>query len=156
MTIGEAIAFARKQNNISQEELANKLNVSRQSVSLWETNQTYPTLDKLQQLCEVLKVSANFLLGKEELQDVKIINQKLINDEKKKNNYAKVGFSFGIISLIFWLIPINFMFSFVGIVFSILGIKSKKNHLAIIGLVLSIVFFIAMIIGQILNSYINI
>ena len=34
MTIGEAIAFARKQNNISQEELANKLNVSRQSVSL--------------------------------------------------------------------------------------------------------------------------
>lgn len=156
MTIGEAIAFARKQNNISQEELANKLNVSRQSVSLWETNQTYPTLDKLQQLCEVLKVSANFLLGKEELQDVKIINQKLINDEKKKNNYAKVGFSFGIISLIFWLIPINFMFSFVGIVFSILGIKSKKNHLAIIGLVLSIVFFIAMIIGQTLNSYINI
>lgn len=88
MTIGEAIAFARKQNNISQEELANKLNVSRQSVSLWETNQTYPTLDKLQQLCEVLKVSANFLLGKEELKDVKIINQKLINDEKKKNNYA--------------------------------------------------------------------
>lgn len=126
MTIGEAIAFARKQNNISQEELANKLNVSRQSVSLWETNQTYPTLDKLQQLCEVLKVSANFLLGKEELKDVKIINQKLINDEKKRNNYAKVGFSFGIISLIFWLIPINFMFSFVGIVFSILGIKSKK------------------------------
>lgn len=156
MAIGEAIAFARKQNNISQEELANKLNVSRQSVSLWETNQTYPTLDKLQQLCEVLKVSANFLLGKEELKDVKIINQKLINDEKKKNNYAKVGFSFGIISLIFWLIPINFMFSFVGIVFSILGIKSKKNHLAIIGLVLSIVFFIAMIIGQTLNSYINI
>lgn len=156
MTIGEAIAFARKQNNISQEELANKLNVSRQSVSLWETNQTYPTLDKLQQLCEVLKVSANFLLGKEELKDVKIINQKLINDEKKKNNYAKVGFSFGIISLIFWLIPINFMFSFVGIVFSILGIKSKKNHLAIIGLVLSIVFFITMIIGQTLNSYINI
>ena len=156
MTIGEAIAFARKQNNISQEELANKLNVSRQSVSLWETNQTYPTLDKLQQLCEVLKVSANFLLGKEEFKDVKIINQKLINDEKKKNNYAKVGFSFGIISLIFWLIPINFMFSFVGIVFSILGIKSKKNHLAIIGLVLSIVFFIAMIIGQTLNSYINI
>lgn len=156
MTIGEAIAFARKQNNISQEELANKLNVSRQSVSLWETNQTYPTLDKLQQLCEVLKVSANFLLGKEELKDVKIINQKLINDEKKKNNYAKVGFSFGIISLIFWLIPINFMFSFVGIVFSILGIKSKKNHLAIIGLVSSIVFFIAMIIGQTLNSYINI
>ena len=47
MTLGERILKYRKKAGISQEELADKLNVTRQSISLWETDQTIPTIDNL-------------------------------------------------------------------------------------------------------------
>ena len=43
----------RKDNNLSQEELALELGVSRQSVSKWESGQTYPEMDKVLQLCKM-------------------------------------------------------------------------------------------------------
>ena len=63
MTLGQNIALARKKKGISQEELSNQLNVSRQSVSLWETNQTVPTIEKLKELSILLDVGVDHLLG---------------------------------------------------------------------------------------------
>ena len=45
--IGEKLSKLRKENGISQEELAEKVNVSRQSVSKWEMNQALPQIDKI-------------------------------------------------------------------------------------------------------------
>ena len=64
MELGKNIATARKQKNMSQEELANRLDVSRQSISLWETDQTTPTLDKLEAMCSLLDVSMDMLMGR--------------------------------------------------------------------------------------------
>ena len=47
MTVGERIQMYRKQLGFSQEELGQKLLVSRQTISLWEKNQTVPTIDNL-------------------------------------------------------------------------------------------------------------
>jgi transcriptional regulator with XRE-family HTH domain len=46
----------KKRNHYSQEELANKLDVSRQAVSKWESGQTYPEMDKLLSMCKIFNV----------------------------------------------------------------------------------------------------
>ncbi len=62
MTIGEKITELRVAANISQEQLAEKINVSRQSVSKWEMGQALPQIDKVLQLCELFGVSTDELL----------------------------------------------------------------------------------------------
>lgn len=66
MSIGKEIYALRKQNAMSQEELAARLEVSRQSVSLWETDQTVPSIDNLLRMSEIFDVSMDRLCGKTE------------------------------------------------------------------------------------------
>ncbi|MBR2957861.1 MAG: helix-turn-helix transcriptional regulator, partial [Clostridia bacterium] len=63
MTTGEKIQYYRKKLSLSQEELGQKLLVSRQTVSLWENGQTAPTIDNLVRLKEIFGVSVDELLG---------------------------------------------------------------------------------------------
>lgn len=65
MTIGKKITWLRQKNGISQEELADRLEVSRQSVSKWEMDAAYPRIDKLIQMCTVFGVSTDELLKEE-------------------------------------------------------------------------------------------
>ena len=62
MTIGKKIARLRTILNISQEELAEKIGVSRQSVSKWEVDQALPQIEKVLLLCEVFNVTCDELL----------------------------------------------------------------------------------------------
>ena len=59
MTIGERLLKLRKERNISQEDLANVLDVSRQTISKWETDQSQPDFDKIIPLCEYLEMGKN-------------------------------------------------------------------------------------------------
>lgn len=63
MTVGETIQKYRKNLGMSQEELGQKLLVSRQTISQWEKGQTVPTIDNLMRLREILGVSVDELLG---------------------------------------------------------------------------------------------
>ena len=70
MTIGERLQQHRKDLGLSQEELGQRLLVSRQTVSLWETDQTLPTIDNLLRLKELFGISVDELLeGKKEEQE---------------------------------------------------------------------------------------
>lgn len=62
MTIGERLQTYRKQKNLSQEDLAKKLLVTRQTVSLWETDQTLPTVENLIRLKDIFGVSIDDIL----------------------------------------------------------------------------------------------
>ena len=62
MILADKIIELRKQNGWSQEELAEKMNVSRQSVSKWEGAQSVPDLDKILQLSQIFGVSTDYLL----------------------------------------------------------------------------------------------
>ena len=68
MSIGDKITFLRKESNMTQEQLADLLSVSRQSVSRWESNIAFPETDKLIQLCNIFKCSSDYLL-KDEITD---------------------------------------------------------------------------------------
>ena len=62
MNLNQKITQLRNDNNWSQEELAEKLNVSRQSVSKWESGQSKPDLDKIVVLSNIFDVSTDYLL----------------------------------------------------------------------------------------------
>ncbi len=80
MTVGEKITYFRGQRGLSQEKLAELLDVSRQSVSKWETNLSVPQTEKILPLCSLLGISADFLL-----------NDKAspIREDSKKNETGK-------------------------------------------------------------------
>ena len=62
MTVGEKITLLRSSCGLSQEQLAERLCVSRQAVSCWEMNQSMPTVDNILKLCEIFSVSTDELL----------------------------------------------------------------------------------------------
>ena len=62
MTIGEKITRLRTCANMSQEQLSERISVSRQSVSKWEMDQALPQIDKVLQLCEIFNISTDELL----------------------------------------------------------------------------------------------
>lgn len=66
MTLGQRLYQLRKDKNLSQEELADRLGVSRQSVSKWETDASYPEPEKLVAIASFYHVSVDFLLRGED------------------------------------------------------------------------------------------
>ena len=65
MTLGEKIARQRKELNYTQEQLADILGVSRQSISKWESDIAYPETDKLIELGKLFDCSMDYLLKEE-------------------------------------------------------------------------------------------
>jgi len=63
MTLGEKIQQLRKTKGLSQEQLAEVLNVSRQAISKWETDQSSPEIDKILALSKAFSVTTDELLG---------------------------------------------------------------------------------------------
>ena len=71
MNLSENLKKIRKDNNLSQEDLAEKLGVSRQSVSKWESGRAYPEMDKVLELCKLFNLNIDDLLN----QDIKEIEK---------------------------------------------------------------------------------
>ena len=71
MNFKDNLKKIRKDNNLSQEELAEKLNVTRQSVSKWESGVAYPEMDKVIQICKMFNLNIDDLLNK----DIKEVNE---------------------------------------------------------------------------------
>lgn len=72
--LGDNIRKFRKLNNMSQDELAEKLNVTRQSVSLWENGQTQPSLENIVALAKLFKVSTDELLVSDKTEPATVSN----------------------------------------------------------------------------------
>ncbi len=104
MNIGDKILELRKSKGYSQEDIANKLNVSRQTVSKWETNQSMPDFDKIIPLCDLFDITTDELLrNKVSTDKVKKdkdidIDSENLEDVKFKN---KKKFAFGLCLSIF-------------------------------------------------------
>lgn len=75
MKFGDKLIQLRKKRGLSQEELAAKLNVSRQSVSKWESNNTYPETDKIIQICNIFDCTMDDLIN-ENIKDINTLERK--------------------------------------------------------------------------------
>lgn len=102
MNFNEKLLELRKKEGFSQEELAEKANVSRQSVSKWESGQSTPEMDKLILLSNIFNISIDELVGKESINNLKIEND--VNAKpKRKYKVLKV---IAIILIIYLLVVI--------------------------------------------------
>ena len=84
MTLGNRLYKARKRTGLSQEELAEKLGVSRQTISKWETNETLPDIRQSKQMAQLYHLSLDELIDFDV--DVKEIEEMIehANEEKQK------------------------------------------------------------------------
>ena len=107
MTLGEKIARQRKELNYTQEQLADILGVSRQSISKWESDIAYPETDKLIELGKLFDCSMDYLLKEEATEKsgaqtsdftekIKEISRKVMT-EKNKGKAKKILKIIGII-----------------------------------------------------------
>lgn len=83
MKFDKNIQILRKSNNLSQEELAEKVGVSRQSISKWECGESYPSWNKIPTLCSIFHCNITDLISDEEL-------GKIMDLEKLKEKPIKI------------------------------------------------------------------
>ena len=84
--IGQNIAKIRKKRGISQQNFANKLSVTQQTISLWEKNERYPQIDRLPEIIDVLDTSIYSILdnnSKELAKKIMIDDTQCIKDKIK-------------------------------------------------------------------------
>ena len=86
MNLSDNLKKIRKENNLSQEQLAEKLGVSRQAVSKWESGISYPEMDKVMQICQLFNININELIH-ENISEV-------TENKKEKENLSKLSNGF--------------------------------------------------------------
>ncbi|MEG0294622.1 DUF3955 domain-containing protein [Enterococcus sp.] len=152
MEFNEQLKVLRKERSLTQEQLANELNVSRQAISNWENNKNLPDLEMVVTIAQLFDLSLDeLILGGKEMTNMA---EKLINDgsetRRAKMNLISISigavlFLMGVACLLiksvsveyidaqgflhenFFLIPIAFLLMFSGIlVFAITGFKSLR------------------------------
>ena len=108
MKLSEKILMLRKQHDLSQEELAEKLNVSRQAVSRWEVGSAQPDASNVLQLSKLFGVTADYLLNEdyESDHDVPAVkNTQTVANKKLKNLIALCISAFGLFgNFVFYLL----------------------------------------------------
>lgn len=87
MELGKQIKMYRLENKLSQEELADRIYVSRQTISNWENDKSYPDINSLVLLSEVFKISLDRLI-KGDIETMKDVIQK--EEVDKMNRYGKI------------------------------------------------------------------
>lgn len=116
MIFADKIIILRKKNGWSQEELANRMNVSRQAVSKWEGAQSTPDLGKILQLGEIFGVTTDYLL-KDEIEDeeftdnaadsfIRRISLEEANEYLEQREMASKRIAIGVVISIISIIPL--------------------------------------------------
>lgn len=77
MKFNENLKYLRKKEGLTQEELAEKLNVSRQSVTKWESGQALPDIEKVKEIAYIFSVSVDCLIGDIESKSTNKIKKKI-------------------------------------------------------------------------------
>ena len=67
LEINKRIKELRKLNNLTQTQLAEKLQTTQDTISLWELGKSYPDIESLIILCKIFNISADYLLGLEDI-----------------------------------------------------------------------------------------
>lgn len=145
MTIGEKLVKLRKEQNLTQEQFAEVLQVSRQSVSKWELNTAYPDTEKLIRISKLFDCSLDYLL-KDEIEQM---DENLISaSESAKSDKITA----------MWLTYLSFppVFGWIVAIFSLrFQFKNMKNKLqialSIVGMIISLGMTAVMIFGIMYN-----
>ena len=116
MKFGDNLKLIRKRKNMSQEELADKVNVSRQSVSKWENGEAYPEMNNILELCKIFNCRINDLVHVD-MSDIDSLDDEIVmkvvkfNEEKQKRvkTLSNIISLIGNIGKIVMMVAIPFM-----------------------------------------------
>ena len=103
MNIGDKLVELRKKKGFSQEELAEKLDVTRQTISKWELNETSPNISQAKEISRLFYISLDEFCGNN-------ISDILINKMNKNDKSLKLIMSFNIVMLILLLLVFIIIF----------------------------------------------
>ena len=125
MTLGQNILELRKKSGLSQEQLGEKVNVTRQTISNWELEETAPNPEQLKLLSKALNISVDDLIDND-LQNVVLSKVKI--NEKQTKTIKKIlkGFLIGFIVLVV-IDLITFIVMFTGKMGPFKETKSEKG-----------------------------
>ncbi len=120
MDFSEKLIALRKSRNLTQEQLAEKLNVSRQSVSKWESGQVIPDAEKLVEVSKIFDVSLDTLLKPSELDELSLKtdllarqqHQLLAREQQRAKVYRNILYSVVIYLVFFALLFAEHYFFF--------------------------------------------
>lgn len=116
MKLGNKICKIRKDNNLTQEDFAEKYNVTRQTISSWENSKSYPDLDTLVKISDDFNISLDVLLK----EDKKVI-EKISKSQKDSKKFKKIAIILGVL--------IGVVLLAIGIYFAMYyHAKSKLEH----------------------------
>ena len=109
MGLSERVTALRKQAGWSQEELAQRLDVSRQAVSKWESGQVIPEVEKIVELSKVFDVTVDYLLKPSEIDELSVKTeileqqqkQMLVREQKRTQISKNIMYSIGIYLIFF-------------------------------------------------------
>ena len=148
MTIGEKIYQCRKKQNLTQESLAEKLSVSRQSVSKWETGDALPEITKLKPLSEIFGVSVEWLLSEtdESAPEKETGAYTKGQEPKAKISIEKYLWLLGLALCIFGFVRL--VMSIPGLVITFIsGVNISSSPVPILVLILNVLVNVVMIIA---------
>ena len=103
MEIGNKILELRKNKHLSQEQLAEKMNVTRQTISKWELNETTPDIKQAKELSKIFKISLDELTDNDMSN---LVMQKVSNTEKLTGLVLKILKWIGVCFLVILIIDI--------------------------------------------------
>ena len=130
MKLSEKILELRRKMGFSQEELAEKLNVSRQTISRWEVGSALPDSENLRQLSRIFGVTADYLLNDEYESDGDIPRVKTAEASlsEKTRTFRKLlliaGAAFGIAAVAFLIVAIDQLNIFMAVMAVVCAILS--------------------------------
>lgn len=131
MQLSEKLITLRKEKGLSQLALAEKLNVSRQAISRWETGAAYPNTDNLALLSELYAVPVDYLIGRAEDRPSEVAapsegaNELPVDDETAADKPRNTGLLNRLIA-VKWVIMILLLFVIAVSIFLI--IREKKSN----------------------------
>lgn len=109
MDFSEKLLTLRKSGDLTQEQLAERLDISRQSVSKWESGQAVPELDKIVALSDIFEVTTDYLLKPSEIDELSVKTellakqqeQMLVREKKRSQRTRCVLYAVGVYLLFF-------------------------------------------------------
>ena len=101
MIIGEQLRDARQKHQLSQEQIAEMLGVSRQTISNWETSRSYPDIERVMRLAEIYHLSLDELLRGD---------QQMVKTWMAETNVVRAGKWLGLLLTLNIVLAISLMF----------------------------------------------
>ncbi len=162
MTFGQKLKKLRNDHHFTQEQLADKIFVTRTAISKWETENGYPSIDSLKQLSDLFGVSIDELISDEDIENKKLL------DEKNARKMYLIAMAFLGVTVIFTLLAYFLQLSYLSLVslggliaYLGFGLLSKPRYKRIqarkiiIPYVISRVVIFAVVMGVIIYTIVS-